>query len=253
MHDEFIAHRLGLIPLLSENAELYRTRMECDCISENGCPSCAVEFSLDITCNDARLEITSRDLLNRAPDVPGQKRVAPIHGDARDSERGGSDAIVIVKLAKGQALKLKAYARKGNGKLHAKYSPVCGCTFQPDPLVKLNRARLDELQDDDKKLFVDSCPRRVFGFEEKKGRVDVVEEAACIFCDECVIAAEKIGKKDLVSVSTKVDPVSTKSNRFIFNVETTGSLPSEMVVYQAIKILREKLELMSMKIANLDC
>ena len=134
---------------------------------------------------------------------------------------------------------------KGFGKLHAKYSPVCGCTFQPDPQVTLNRARLDELQDDEKKAFVESCPKHVFGYEEKKGRVDVIEEAACIFCDECVIAAEKLGKKDLVNVSTK-------PNRFIFNVETTGAVPSEQVVYEAITILKHKLENLLKDIGNMD-
>ena len=111
-HDEFIAHRLGLIPLLSESMHMYKTRMECDCISESGCAACAVEFSLDVTCNDARVEVTSKDLVNRSADRQNLKRVVPIHGDAKDIERQTADAIVIVKLAKGQALKLKALARK---------------------------------------------------------------------------------------------------------------------------------------------
>lgn len=249
LYDEFIVHRLGLIPLMSEQAESYKMRMECDCAgSEMGCPNCAVEFSLDITCEQARLEVTSKDLLNRTPEVAGHKRVEPIHGDSRDGQgdrRQGSDGIVIVKMAKGQALKLRAVARKGIGKLHAKYSPVCGCTFQPEPYVQLNKARLEEMTDEEKRTFVGSCPRRVYAYEEKRGRVDLVEEAACIFCDECVIAAEKMKKKDLVVVSTR-------PNRFIFNVETTGALPSEVVVYQAIKILREKLDNLSVFLSNLE-
>lgn len=152
---------------------------------------------------------------------------------------------MIAKLAQGQALKLRALARKGIGKLHAKYSPVCGCSFQPEPLVALNRSRLEELSEEEKRAFADSCPRRVYAYDEKRGRVDVADEAACIFCDECVVTAEKFRKKDLVAISTK-------PSRFIFNVETTGALPSEMVVYQAIKVLRDKLEAISVALSNLD-
>jgi DNA-directed RNA polymerase II subunit RPB3 len=117
--------------------------------------------------------------------------------------------------------------------------------FQPEPSVVLNRARLDDLTIEDKQAFVDSCPRRVYGFDVKKGRVDVVEEAACIFCDECVIAAEKLNAKDLVSISTK-------SNRFIFNVETTGGMASDNVVSKAIQVIRDKLDRLESAIADLE-
>lgn len=60
----------------------------------------------------------------------------------------------------GAVLHLKAIARKGVGKLHAKFSPVCGCTFQPQPQIALNRVRLDELNDDEKRSFVNRSERR---------------------------------------------------------------------------------------------
>lgn len=64
LNDEFIAHRLGLIPLTSERAMAMRFSRDCDaCDGDGQCEYCSVEFHLRVKCiTDQTLDVTSKDL-----------------------------------------------------------------------------------------------------------------------------------------------------------------------------------------------
>jgi DNA-directed RNA polymerase subunit D len=106
MHDEAVAHRLGLIPLRTE-LDRFVMPQECDCKSTLGCSKCRVLLVLDSEAMDKTKIVTSGELLSE------DELVKPVSKD-----------IPIVALAPSQKLKFEAYARLGVGKDHAKWQPT---------------------------------------------------------------------------------------------------------------------------------
>lgn len=122
LHDEFIAHRLGLIPLNSEDVGNFNFFRECTC--EAGCEKCQVEFSLDVTCDAERMDVTTEHLFSAHDKV---KPVTTTESNEKELP------ILICKLRKGQRLKLRAFAKKSIGKEHAKWIPTTVIAFEYDP------------------------------------------------------------------------------------------------------------------------
>lgn len=61
-------------------------------------------------------------------------------------------------------------ACKGTGKQHAKWSPVATCIMHKQPIVKFDKQETVNrlLSVEERKEFVDLCPRKVFGYNEMK-------------------------------------------------------------------------------------
>lgn len=106
MHDEAIAHRLGLIPLRTE-LDRFVMAHECDCKSSLGCSKCRVLLYVDASAEEKSRPVLSGEMKSE------DDYVKPVSSD-----------IPIVILAPGQKLKIEAYARLGTGKMHAKWQPV---------------------------------------------------------------------------------------------------------------------------------
>ncbi|KAI7860485.1 RNA polymerase Rpb3/Rpb11 dimerization domain-containing protein [Circinella umbellata] len=126
--DEFIAHRLGMVPIDSRDVEKLRYTRDCTC--SQYCPECSVELTMHVKCTDDRTKtVTSRDLISSNPTF------APVLQDKNDA------GVMLVKLRKGHELKLKCIAKKGVAKEHAKWSPVSGVAFEYDPHNKLRHTQ----------------------------------------------------------------------------------------------------------------
>jgi DNA-directed RNA polymerase subunit D len=106
MHDEAVAHRLGLIPLRTDPGRFVMPH-ECDCKSSLGCSKCRVLLVLDTEATEKTLVVTSGELVSE------DEMVKPVSKD-----------IPIIVLAPSQKLKFEAYARLGTGKDHAKWQPT---------------------------------------------------------------------------------------------------------------------------------
>ncbi|KAG2492578.1 hypothetical protein HYH03_009239 [Edaphochlamys debaryana] len=221
LNDEFLAHRLGLIPLVSAEAVHWKRPFEWS----GDADIIETSFSLDVACNqDGVMDVTSNDLIPMDPD----RAVEPVN--CRNTEE---KPIVIVKLRRGQALKLTARARKGIGKDHAKFIPVATAVFQFKPKIVLNAAAMADMTDDEKQAFVHSDPSKTFKFNPITRMIEVDNDESYMYDDECILKARELGRPDLVTITQCQD-------HFIFRVEGTGVLPVESIVRQAIAYLQKK-------------
>ncbi|KAK6200992.1 45 kDa subunit of RNA polymerase II [Scheffersomyces amazonensis] len=125
--DEFLSHRLGLIPLISEGIEDLAYSRDCTC--DSYCANCSVKLELNSKCDtDSTMSVYASDL---AKFQNGSNLGTPV---IRDKNKKGP---LICKLRKHQEIKLTCIAKKGIAKEHAKWSPCAAVGFEYDPYNKL--------------------------------------------------------------------------------------------------------------------
>jgi DNA-directed RNA polymerase subunit D len=207
-HDEILAHRLGLIPLITD-LDSYNLPEDCPCNSEFGCNLCRTSLSLDIETSFNIKTVYSGDLKPEDPDI------VPI-----------SSKIPIVKLAPGQRIKLEAYARLGKGKKHAKWQSVSLCTYQNFPIIEIDENRCNICG-----KCVDVCPKNIVVKIDEKLKIQNLIE--CILCQDCV---------KICPLNPPTINVAWKDDTFILKIESTGALSPEIILIESIKILEQKVE-----------
>ena len=80
LHDEFLSHRLGLIPLNSTTVDSFNFPLECTCMDTSEvCPVCSVKFVLQVeNKSNENLEVTSENLIQDSISKEHQRSIRPV-------------------------------------------------------------------------------------------------------------------------------------------------------------------------------
>jgi len=208
LQDEFLAHRIGLVPLKTD-LETYNLPENCTCKSEFGCNLCRVALILDIEAEDHTITVYSGDFKSENPSI------IPV-----------SDKIPLVKLAPEQKIRLEAYARLGKGKDHARWQPVSMCAYKYLPIITVDSKICDLCGD-----CIKVCPKNIL--VKAGNKIEIRNLTDCTLCQDCVDACQK---------NPKAIKVAWDENSFIFGMESTGALSPERILQEALNILDGKLK-----------
>lgn len=214
MYDEFLAHRLGLIPLKTD-LEAYVPREECDCKSDLGCPKCTASFILEAESAEQRVTVESGDLKPTTGIVPS------------------SSKIPIVKLAPRQKVKLEAYARLGRGSEHAKWQAASVAAYKYLPKIMLRPENLSNPQE-----VLRCCPTAVYASDATQ-KIFVKNSLNCTLCMTCVEKAVPFDERKEPPIRIEGDDTA-----FVFQIESTGALPPKRILREAAVVLNKKAERM---------
>ncbi|KAM9803829.1 DNA-directed RNA polymerases I and III subunit RPAC1 [Neosynchiropus ocellatus] len=235
VQDEVLAHRLGLVPIKAD-PRLFEYRNSEGAAEEEGSEIDTIQLHLKIKCTrNPRASKESSDprelYLNHmvysgdikwAPignqaDVFAESRIGPVHDD-----------ILIAQLRPGQELDIVMHCVKGLGKDHAKFSPVATASYRLLPEITLMERLTGE-----KAARLQRCfSPGVIRLEDVDGeQVAVVANSRLDTCTREVLRHDDL--KNVVKLGRVRD-------HFIFMVESTGILPPDVLVTEAIKVLMTK-------------
>ncbi|RVE74277.1 hypothetical protein OJAV_G00020290 [Oryzias javanicus] len=160
------------------------------------------------------------DPLGNQADVFADCRIGAVHDD-----------ILIAQLRPGQELDVVMHCVKGIGKDHAKFSPVATASYRLLPDITLMEPVEGEKAERLKRCF----SRGVIDLEDVQGKkVAKVVNSRLDTCSREVLRHEDL--KDLVKLGRVRD-------HFIFTVESTGVLPADVLMQEAIKVLMTKCQM----------
>jgi len=140
LYDEFVAHRLGLLPLKTD-LKSYYLPSECKCEGK-GCARCTLKMTL---VGKGPGMVLAKDIKSKDP------KIKVVYPD-----------MPIVKLIRGQDIEAEMTAMLGTGKQHAKWCPG-SIVYAHKPIITVN-SKGPKLAE-----FKDKYPPQIF---DKKGQID---------------------------------------------------------------------------------
>ena len=241
-NDEYIAHRLGLLPLsISPTNFLFPS--DCNCLGS--CEKCSIVITLDVDCQVAgKYTITTDDLKVSF----NSSSLKPDSSETVDLFHTLKYPIPIVELKRGQSIHLSALAVKGLPSTHAKWGPTTAVAYKIEPRISINQQIIQKLCTKDQRKIVNSCPANVF---ELNDRLEDLEDLGksltspnywnCTLCRKCIdTATTELKEPNLIHIDGSHQDEETK---YKFTVETTGALPPKEVIDMAFLSLKQKLQM----------
>ncbi|CAC27048.1 DNA-directed RNA polymerase II [Guillardia theta] len=245
--DEFIAHRLGLIPIFSENADLIKYSRECDC--ENECEKCSILFTLDVHANETEKTITSSMVKCSTACYP--LKTFFIINNSGNSRNYDDYAIIIAKLNPGQNIKLKAYVKKGIGKEHSKWNPISSIKFRFYPIYQVNIFEMKKNLRPDilnklENFIKDGIKNSDLCYNEKNS------DYKCINLDnERKIELLSIFEKNYLNLEEYIY-ISENDANVEFFIETTGVINPLNLINKSLIYLKQKLNILGLYIEGIS-
>ncbi|KKK20276.1 putative DNA-directed RNA polymerase I and III subunit Rpc40 [Aspergillus rambellii] len=258
IQDEVLAQRLGLIPLKGSveglNWMRWFKKANDDEPGSGSDPSDynTVVLRLDVECTKnphaSRDEQDPRKLYKHAHVYAKDITFHPVGRQEQYFTGDGAiqpvnPDILIAKMRPGQKIEMELHCIKGIGADHAKFSPVATASYRLMPDIKILRPILGE----DAKKFAKCFPKGVIALEpvtiEEAAQRDTeyygrTGELKAVVRDpfndtvsrECLRHEEFQGKVKLGRLR----------DHFIFNIESTGQLDSDVLFLESVKVLKLK-------------
>lgn len=206
--DETLAHRLGLVPI-KVDPSLFEYAADENKLDDSN----AIFLKLDVECTSTDgkpLNVYAKDI------AIGYQRtfVEIVHPN-----------ILLAKLLPGQKLSIDMECIKGQGGVHAKWSPVSSCAYRLLPTISLKQ-----------KFKGEQAQRLQTCFPEGVIVLDENGVAQVANARKCIMGTEIYRHPDLAEhVEQKRVP-----DYYMFYVESIGALTPEQILSEAIRICSEK-------------
>ncbi|RKP24343.1 DNA-directed RNA polymerase [Syncephalis pseudoplumigaleata] len=234
IHDEVLAHRLGLIPIKVDPTQ-FQWRGDAEATDLN-----TIVFKLNADCyidsetnKVVNASVYSRDLVW---EPKGNQAVQ----FEKNPIRAAYKSILIAKMRPGQSIQAELHCQKGIGRDHAKFSPVATAYYRLMPEIVIKEDITNEDADKFAKCFVPGVIKVVKERGVRKAKVD--NPRLCTMSREALRHDEFKDKVKLMH----------KPTHFIFNVESTGAMTPPELMLHAVKRLMRKCQIVQAALAQLN-
>jgi len=200
MFNEIIAHRIGMLPVPTDEKTL--------------------EAFSDAVDDDSKQPDIMYSLHKQGPCTVYSGDLEPVNGD--ESLIIPETNVPIVKLTEGQAILVYAKAKIGTAQKHAKWQCAVAPRFYQAPTLKVSSGKGG-------KTVIDTVGKDKF---TKKGKEQVITDP--VIAHEALKKLEKLWNNDKAKDSMEV---TTNKQHFIFEFETNGAMKAKLALELALKSL----------------